>query len=42
LKEKKSENNCNTWQIKSPISVKIADVKAFTATGYFARRAKYL
>jgi len=42
LKEKKAENNCNTWQIKSPIRLRIADVKAFTGTGYFASRAMYL
>ena len=31
-----------TWQIKSPTKVRIADVKAFTATGYFPRRTRYL
>lgn len=31
-----------TWQTISPIRVKRADVRAFVATGYFARRSKYL
>lgn len=31
-----------TWQTTSPVRVKRADVRAFVATGYFARRSKYL